>query len=571
MTDASGKPEGSVSVSAYRPAGQDSSGTERLLEGADGRVYYFMSDKINGAMAVYEILGSGAKLRLERLTAVNMELGNGSYGQAFGSPEGLLYSGNGQLKLLRGENENSWKDILRWSDSNLGGDPTEVVWISEKQLAAAYFDMEGGHKLYLLTRVKAEDVVRHEELVLASIYISGTLNDWVTEFNQSSERYHITVEEFTRSEEDMARLDAMLVSSNPPDILDLTYMNVMKYADRQALEDLTPYLEKEGMPGKEGLLDQFAEGYTVDGRLVAIPKSFAISVIMGRKSEVGDSKGWTMEEVYALTQMHPKSRLMAMDSFEYVLEELCADYILETFIDWQEGNCRFDSGEFQELMEWMGEQTDRVDRIFAEGDYRGGMVPDDMLLLDGTCYFASDFLRYQTSFGEDMTVIGYPTEEGWASYQGVPDMLLGITSASRHKEGAGQFLEFFLAKKSDFGFPVWKEDIEQLLEDEMTPEFLPGENGEPWLDGNGEPVPRAKGAFTVNGEEIEYYAITKEQADEMRSVIAAAAFTPAGGVRDEVIGIIMEEMRSYLYHEKSLEEVTGIIQNRVRTMVQEGM
>ena len=52
-------------------------------------------------------------------------------------------------------------------------------------------------------------------------------------------------------------------------------------------------------------------------------------------------------------------------------------------------------------------------------------------------------------------------------------------------------------------------------------------------------------------------------------VLEAVDFTPTGGIKNDIVGIIIEESQSYMEGDRSVEEVARFIQNRVRTLVQE--
>lgn len=89
-------------------------------------------------------------------------------------------------------------------------------------------------------------------------------------FNRNSDSYHVFVESYTRTE-GVTLLDSRLVSSDPRDLSDL---NLVKYARKQVLGNLNPYLEESSIVSQSDYLDNVIEGYTIDGRLVCIPIKF---------------------------------------------------------------------------------------------------------------------------------------------------------------------------------------------------------------------------------------------------------------------------------------------------------
>lgn len=70
--------------------------------------------------------------------------------------------------------------------------------------------------------------------------------------------------------------------------------------------------------------------------------------------------------------------------------------------------------------------------------------------------------------------------------------------------------------------------------------------------------------YTADGEAFEtaYYAATQEEVDAVEKLIFSIAKSET--VNQEVLNIIMEEADAYFNGQKSLDEVVGIMQNRVQ-------
>ena len=93
--------------------------------------------------------------------------------------------------------------------------------------------------------------------------------------------------------------------------------------------------------------------------------------------------------------------------------------------------------------------------------------------------------------------------------------------------------------------------------------------GQQYYDGIEEPV--AKYYLTLDDEEVPVYATSREMAEKLMAFLEAADFTPDWGLRQMVVSIVLEESEPYYTGDKSLEEVTGIIQNRVQLLLKENM
>ena len=155
---------------------------------------------------------------------------------------------------------------------------------------------------------------------------------------------------------------------------------------------------------------------------------------------------------------------------------------------------------------------------------------------------------------------------------------LCITSRSRNKEGAWQFLEYFLSQEEDSAccFSSRKDIFQRELEEAMTPDYFYNEDGliqmldgSIDMDGNALSGPFMKArAWDSNGEVL-YYYMSQEQADALLEMIEMLDFTPQGGAENRVLDILEEESAGYLDGSRSVKETAEIIQNRVRNLVQE--
>ena len=538
---------------------------ECLVEGEEDRVYYCIIDQLYQKMTMYEIQGGNdGQLVMAAET---------SEGKVFGSSFGVMYVRHGDLYQYRSEDE-EFHQIMRMQDSNLPDSVYDMAQISEN-IFAAYF-LDAGEELYSLVKTKVEDLPHREILVLAVTYPSYALSQCVTEFNRTNDRYHIMVETYV-GEGWEARLDSRLVSSNPPDLLDMSgRLSIMKYADKQAIQDLKPYLEKSAVLKEDDFLQNVLDAYTVDGRLLCIPSHFCIQTLVGRSSQIGQKTGWTMEELQI--KLEEYSKLTPVQdwggydsSFENIMYNLCVDYILDCFVDLEAGDCNFDGEEFYNLVEWIKTCSEERERV----DYWYGVVPDDLFLVkDDIIHSLSGGVKFEYCFGEEVTMIGYPTKEGKPCHYAVPKVEVCIMANSDAKEGAWEFLEYLLTWESEleYGFPSRKDKLMKLVEEEMTPEYWEysiDQNGQIHEYADGEARPKWKGGYVIDGETIYYYFLTEEQVTQMLDMIEHTSFSLRNTIEHDILDVIQEEMPYYTAGAKSLEEVTGTIQNRVKLMLSE--
>ncbi len=275
-----------------------------------------------------------------------------------------------------------------------------------------------------------------------------------------------------------------------------------------------------------------------------------------------------------MAEQYPDRRLLQIGD-AFLVRRLFGRYLCEHYIDWESGECTFDSEEFYGFLEWVKEYLDRIHGQFDDTwEYLG---EDCMLYMEGIWYL-QDQAWYERALGEALTFIGYPTSDGRPCIPVEVQNALCITSRSRNKEGAWQFLEYFLSQEEDsvYCFSSRKDIFQRELEEEMTPDYFYNEDGSIQMldgsidmDGNALSGPFMKArAWDSNGEVL-YYYMSQEQADALLEMIEMLDFTPQGGAENRVLDILEEESTGYLDGSRSVKETAEIIQNRVRNLVQE--
>ena len=206
---------------------------------------------------------------------------NDTYTNIQGCHDGGLYFtlySDDTLYLFDGE-EGAARKVLRWEDSDIFNSSVEQLWPAGEDGILAHCLSNNGNsgsreEWYLLVRTPVEELPEKELVVLASFSPDLDLRSAVVEYNRQSERYHCIIEQYGHvpgTGDDTGasiRLDAALLSSSPPDILDLWSVDIYKYAEKGVLEDLSPYIEGSGTVRREDFLDGVLEGYTIGGSLV---------------------------------------------------------------------------------------------------------------------------------------------------------------------------------------------------------------------------------------------------------------------------------------------------------------
>ena len=579
--DADGNVAERVSIEEYR-SGRDIV-SERLYGEPGGRIYYVIY-YIDATWEVMELVAEGG-MRLREVQGFIWK--NNMYTNIQGCHDGDLYftlHSDDTLYLFDGE-EGAARKVLRWEDSDIFNSSVEQLWPAGEDGILAHCLSNNGNsgsreEWYLLVRTPVEELPEKELVVLASFSPDLDLRSAVVEYNRQSERYHCIIEQYGHvpgTGDDTGasiRLDAALLSSSPPDILDLWSVDIYKYAEKGILEDLSPYMEGSGTVRREDFLEGVLEGYTIGGSLVCVPTRFGLNTIVGRDSQTSLLEGWGIEDVYTLMESHPEmtelvsSGSKRLDSPEggraegkgrdYMLKEFLPAYYLERFVDWEAGECSFDSGEFRELLLWLEGHVEKerprtaIGVTIWESDY----VPEYALLMEAGGVEFDDLLRIEIQIGGKVRFLGFPTADGRGTAACRVMDKLGMVSNSLHKEGAWDFLEYYISRGAEYSYylPTRISSLRDVAEKAAAPR--PGTSS-------------FYSSMSIGDDTHEVYEFPQYLADALMEQIEGTDFRPRSAAEEQIIEIVAEEADIYYNGDKSLEDVTAVIQNRVELLLKE--
>ena len=184
----------------------------------------------------------------------------------------------------------------------------------------------------------------------------------------------------------------------------------------------------------------------------------------------------------------------------------------------------------------------------------------EILMSIGLISSMSNYQIQKELYGGKVAFIGYPVAEGTGTVVAFRGSAVAVNSQTKNQAGAWAFIKFYLLQGYDGqGFPVIKEQFDQVLEAAMKEDYIGTENGgsernpkEHYNDGSGD---------------IFVYAATPEDVDIIRKLVDSAEnrFEP----HSEIQNIINEEAEAYFTGQVDSERTTEKIQNRVTLLLQE--
>lgn len=452
----------------------------------------------------------------------------------------------------------------------------QVVGINGKDFFATYDDMETGYSVpAIFSKVPPEEVKDKQVIVLAMAGANWNVRRCAINFNKENEDYRISILDYSSlysSDDDymagINRLNTDIASGKVPDVILLNEsMPVESYISKGLFEDLKPYINKDEELDLDNFMPNIVEAFSVNGKMYALVPSYCICSLVAKASDVGEERGWTVQEAADLLASKPEGTWLLENVTRSRMMTYCMSMSGNQFIDWESGACSFNSDEFIQMLEFIGTFPEEIDEdIYTDDfwDHYDSMWREGRVI--GSVYYFGSFRDYNNvekgTFGEEITMIGFPSSNEDGSVI-VPDMQFALSAKSGVKEGAWEFLRTFVTDKYQeenvtYSFPL---SISRLLE-------LAGEAMEKpyYIDEKGNKV-EYDNTHYIGGEEITIPPMTKQETEEMMELLYS--FTQVAKQDDTLQNIIEEEAAPYFAGQKSAEDVAAIIQSRVQIYVNE--
>ncbi len=466
--------------------------------------------------------------------------------------------------------------LMGYIDSDL--DIYNVFWvtgISEEEFFAGHEDMESGYnRLARFTKVPPEDVKEKQPITLAMGYSDWSIRRNVIAFNKANEDYRISILDYYSMygaggdyREGLNRLNADIVSGKMPDIVLLdNEMPVDSYISKGLFEDLKPYIEEDGEIDLDDLMPNIIDAYSTNGKMYILVPSYSILTMAAKTSDVGAERGWTLSQVRELLGSKPEGTQLLANMTREEVFDYCMSMSGNQFINWETGECSFDSDSFVEMLEFLKTFPEEID----EGVYTDAYWEEyDSMWRQGKVLasfnYIQDFRGFNNlekgTFGEDVTMIGFPSANGDGSVI-TPDKQLAMSARSRSKDGVWEFLRTFLLDEYQsnniYGFPLSIKRLDELGKEAMEKPY--------YLEDDGTKV-EYDDTFYIGEEEIVIPPMTQQEVDDFKE--ALYSFKEAHKVDYTLANIIKEEAAPFYAGQKSAKDVAAVIQSRVQIYVNE--
>ena len=460
----------------------------------------------------------------------------------------LVIDWTGAYDIDMESGEKSWH--MKWNGTsyNPRGDR---FWIAagvgrDGSLEQIEKSVDGIYYVVGLKKIDPEEMGK-TPLVFRVLNADVGLKQLVAQFNRENKEYHVFLEDSGEeySWDFQARNDMEIATGKGPDLIAADAVTDMQaLAEKGALENMEPYLAQAGMNREDyhqetfqsqGMADGiYSAGYAMRVRSMYIRESFL------------DGNGQTDIEVL-LNNMENYDRQAVFNKMINYTPVYLLDYFFgmsDNFygmVDWEGKTCDF-SGELWEQILRVCGQYGLTERNMGWEEIAGF----------GYIYRFSDLAWYERELGpQGMALAGYPSEEGMVN--GLWLDSVAINADSGHKEGAWQFIRFLLEEENQklltqgSSMPVHVGALEGSVEEYLYDYY--------------------NNTMTSDGGYIIRPELPEGIEEKFWECLANAK--PASYRTEQVLAIIEEEAELYFTGDKSIEEISAVIENRVKLYLAE--
>lgn len=458
--------------------------------------------------------------------------------------------------------------VLDWLDYDITVDSVRMLKVMEDGTIVICTESMGQESaVYELAVFKESDKPLDEKTIItyATFGADTEIMEGIVRFNKNSEEYRIKVVDYYSEEnfeEAWNEYNRAVLDEGFADIVNVSWSNYKMMAEKGLYADLGEFMNSDEEINREDYFDNILSAYEVDGKLYAMPVSFSVNTLVGKEKIWGDKETISLEDIKTTVDSMAKDiEIMdGMSRADFVLFMLQGS--LDKFIDWETGECYFDSEEFVEILNLSKRFPKKSEWDILSGSTVDEFRKDQVLLYDSEL---SDIGSYQVAkemLGDEIVTLGYPGANGGLIQ--TSGSLFAISNESQHKEIAWEFIKSMISEEYQTNYvyyynPIHKGAFDKMMESAMEKEY--------YVDEHGNKVETAKMSYVLSDLEIDIYAATKEEVAEYRKIIEGA--TVLANYEKEILVMVEEEAEAFWDNKKSAEEVAEIIQSRVKIYVNE--
>lgn len=355
-------------------------------------------------------------------------------------------------------------------------------------------------------------------------------------------------------------LNTELMSGKASDIIITNkHFPFRKYADKQLLANLDPYMSSDSSFKKEDYNASVLSAMTADRKLYAVPARLSLNMMVGNrnlldKASFDDSEwSWSDFQVAASTLSKASStKAHALTGLnKAALLRLMVHSSFASLVNY--GDAAFNEQAFERMLLLVHAMTESG--LVTDQPHAGN---NELFRIMNPVGFEDLVLLGQMMFNGNGALYNLPSDNGTRGISFTSDLLLSVNEKSRYKREAWEFIKFVLSEEMQLsadlsGFPLNARAAKLLLDklNQIGPDLF----------GNMTLVP--------DGASAPFVPAKPSPADIERagSIMESVAFWAETDPR--IVAIIEQESLPFFTGRKSAEETARAVGGKLRTLLRE--
>lgn len=551
---------------------------------SDGTVYItYISHGDNGGIATAPIDTSSRSLG-DNLVLSDIS-SNGNVDPCFGQGS-LLYalSDNG---LYSCDGTNGPEKLCDWLNSNIvKNDIRELLMLDINRMFAVMSDLtkvdgQYQYSLALLDRVPEDELKEYIILDFAVANPQEWVLDSIVEFNRTNDDCRVVVVDWSEYETDELTstevLSREMLKGNVPDIvMTSNFSGSDSWISQGIFRDLYEFIDGDDSFSRDDYNWEVVSGYEADEKLPIFVLTYKLSTLVAKKSVIAENL--TTDEFIDLAENLPDDKFLVSRSYDMLKYFVSAS--LDSYVDFDAGECHFDGEEFRRVMEYTKE-------MYSAPDYASSLSGEDRWMADGMMPLrldkvligevsrASDYkdllsVLYLTAESpEELAIIGYPSNDGRGTVVNI-DTSVAIANDTPAGESAWEFVKLLSknAGSNEFmsGFATHNDALYRNFAKLIGTKCVFGPNSTATYTGDVDETEIERMIEMTHGV---YHEITEADFELISRFFMNVKPIYGDAVSRNIVNIIYEELLPYIDGVKSLDETQELIQSRTSLLVSE--
>jgi len=441
---------------------------------------------------------------------------------------------------------------MKWKGTSYNIDDKnieDIQYSSDQRIFLLMTALSGESKI--LETIQKSDIESVEKNILTYETTSASvgLKEAIVQFNKENKKYFVKLIECPKDTDvaiykEKSRIE--IATGHGPDIVNGVMIdNIDDLLNKGVFEDLTNYIEKANLK-EEKFIPYTLKNWSRENKIYGIGISFIMSAFYVQKDILTPVDKWNLDSVMEAVEQGGDKVIFNEYYDSAGLLEYCLMLSddLHGVINWDANTCDFQSESWKKLFEFTNKYGYRQEK-------KGYKEVAKIAYWTGFSYYSCyDNVMDQNS----MQATGWPSDDENNILLQMD--ILGMNSKSQNKQGVWEFISFLL-----------RDDIQEKMCEKPNSCNFPVNLSA--FDEVGKKLCTSPTQISINsfGVEGETEGITKNQVEEIKMFLSHAK--PSAYNTKTIIKIIEEEVAAYYAGTKTMDEVNGILQNRVQLYLDE--